>query len=175
MNIAIDEDLRLEQTAQKHAKALWEAVDANREHLAEFLPWVGSMQSVDDFKNYISTCEQLYREKKEVSFVILYRKKIVGRIGIHHINVANKTGAIGYWLAKDAEGNGIITRSCKWLIEYGFNELNLHRIELKAAVDNHKSQAIPQKLNFTKEGIMRQAEWVNGKPVDLVLFSLIRG
>ena len=73
----------------------------------------------------------------------------------------NKVGAIGYWLTKSAEGSGVITDSCKVLIDYGFKDLRLHRIEIKAALTNFKSQAIPVKLNFKKEGILRQAELVN--------------
>ena len=173
MTIAIDENLRLELTAEKHAQGLYDAVDVNREHLSQFLPWVDNMQSVDDFNNYIKNCESLYQQGKEVSFVIILNEVVVGRIGLHHLNSQNKNAAIGYWLTKNAEGKRIITRSCKALINYGFRELCLHRIEIKAAVENVRSQAIPEKLNFTKEGILRQAELVNNKFLDLVLYSMI--
>ena len=173
MTIPIDENLRLELTAEKHAQGLYDAVDANREHLSEFLPWVDNMQSVDDFNNYIKNCESLYQQGKEVSFVIILDEVSVGRIGLHHLSSQNKNAAIGYWLTKNAEGKGIMARSCKALINYGFRELCLRRIEIKAAVDNVRSRAIPEKFNFTKEGILRQAELVNNKFLDLVLYSVI--
>ena len=103
MIIVIDENLRLELTAEKHARGLFDAVDANREHLSQFLPWVDNMQSVDDFNNYIKNCESLYQQGKEVSFVIIFGEIAVGRIGLHHLNSLNKNAAIGYWLAKNAE------------------------------------------------------------------------
>jgi len=174
MIIIIDTNLKLELTTAHHAEGLFEAVDKNRGHLSTFLTWVGSMKSVADFKNYISNCEQLYQEKKEVSFAIIFNGTVAGRIGLHHINLQNKNASIGYWLTKDAEGKGIIIRSCKKLIDYGFQELGLHRIEIKAAVENKRSQAIPQKLNFKKEGILRGAELVNGSFLDLVLYSILR-
>lgn len=174
ITITIDENVQLELTASKHAKGLYDAVDSNRQHLSEFLPWVSNMQSVEDFKAYIQNCEELYRQKKEVSFVILLNNVPVGRIGLHYINLDNKNAAIGYWLTKEAEGKGIITRSCQKLISYGFEQLGLHRIEIKAGVNNLKSQAIPQKLNFKKEGILREAELVNGVYLDLVLYSLLK-
>ena len=71
MTIHVNERVWLELTAGKHAKALYDAVDSNREHLSAFLPWVDSMQSIDDFHSYIKNCELLYQQKKEVSFVIL--------------------------------------------------------------------------------------------------------
>jgi len=86
----------------------------------------------------------------------------------------NKNGSIGYWLTKNAEGKGIVTNSCKKLINYGFEQLGLHRLEIKAAVKNVKSQSIPRKLNLTKEGILREAELVNGVYMDLVLYSILR-
>ncbi len=82
--------------------------------------------------------------------------------------------AIGYWLTEAAQGNGIIFKSCKALITNGFKELNLHRIEIKAAVNNIKSQAIPLKLNFTKEGVLREAELVNERFIDLDLFAVLK-
>jgi len=60
------------------------------------------------------------------------------------------------------------------LIAYAFEDLNLNRIEIKAAVENLKSQAIPQKLNFQKEGVLREAEFVNQKYLDLTLYSLLK-
>jgi len=66
-----------------------------------------------------------------------------------------------------------MVRSCKALITYGFHELSLHRIEIKAATDNVRSQAIPAKLNFVKEGILREAELVNDKFLDLILYSML--
>lgn len=174
MTLAIDDTIFLELTAQQHAAGLFKAVDNNREHLSRFLPWVGNMQSVNDFKNYIGHCEELYQQKTDISFVIMVNNKTVGRIGMHYIHPQNKTGAIGYWLAKEFEGMGIVTRACKTIIQYGFEELALNRIEIKAAVNNTRSQAIPEKLHFKKEGILREAERVNNEFVDLALYSLLR-
>jgi ribosomal-protein-serine acetyltransferase len=174
MTIKIDQNLTLELTAEKHAKVLYDAVDNNREHLSKFLPWVGNMQSVNDFQNYIKSCEILYLQGKEVSFVIISNDDTVGRIGLHHLDTQNKNAAIGYWLTKNAEGKGIITKSCEAIINYGFQKLELQRIEIKAAVENLRSRAIPEKFRFTKEGILRQAELVNGKFLDLVLYSILR-
>ena len=173
MVITIDQNVRLEQTAVKHAEGLLEAINSSREQLSEFLSWVPNMQSVGDLIAYIRKCEQLYEQGFEVSFVIMLDDQPVGRIGLHYLNAFNQSAAIGYWLAESAQGKGIMVRSCKALIDYGVKELTLHRIEIKAATLNLKSQAIPRKLGFQKEGILRQSEKVNGKFLDLVLYSLL--
>lgn len=173
MVITIDQNIRLEQTAVKHAEGLLEAINSSRAQLSEFLPWVPNMQSVGDLIAYIRKCEQLYEQGLEVSFVIMLDDQPAGRIGLHYLNVFNQSAAIGYWLAESAQGRGIMVRSCKALIDYGFKELALHRIEIKAATLNLKSQAIPRKLGFQQEGILRQSEKVNGKFLDLVLYSML--
>jgi ribosomal-protein-serine acetyltransferase len=174
MNIIINEETRLELTVESHAADLFAAINTNRQHLSAFLPWVGYMQAVEDVRAYLKNCEILYAEQKEISFVIFHNDTAVGRIGIHHIIQMNKSGAIGYWLTKEAEGKGIITRSCIAIINHGFKELGLNRIELKAAVKNFRSQAIPERLGFIKEGTMRQAERVNETFLDLHLYAMLR-
>ena len=173
MVIQIHQNLRLEATEEKHAEGLFYAVDKNRAHLSKFLPWVDNMQTVNDFKNYIQNCMLLNLQEKEISFVILLNEQIVGRIGLHHMDLQNKQASIGYWLIKNAEGNGIIYNSCKEILSYAFQKVKLNRIEIKAAVENVRSQAIPEKLGFVKEAILRQAECINGRFVDLFLYSLL--
>lgn len=174
LNFQIDHNIHLELTHDVHAEGLFAAIDENRDHISKFLSWVDHMKTVEDARNYIETCTQLFNASKEVSFVIIYAGKIVGRVGLHHINSLNKSAAIGYWLAEEAVGKGIIINSCKKLLNYGFDVLGLNRIEIRAATQNFKSQAIPEKLNFVKEGILRQAEIVNNNFLDLVLYSVLK-
>ena len=174
MKIDVHEGLRLELLDDEHAEALFRAVDANRNHLSTYLPWVNDMRSIADFYDYIKGCELLTLQGKEVSFVIIYNEVLVGRIGLHHINRQNKNAAIGYWLTANVQGKGIMLAACKAIISYGFQVAHLHRIEIKAAVENLRSQAIPQKLHFKKEGILRQAELVNDRYLDLVLYALVK-
>ena len=174
MILHITSSLRLELTAERHAAPLYEALDSERQRLAEFLPWIDDMKTLADFTSYLKNCEQLYAQKKEVSFIMVQDEMPVGRIGLHHMNLLNKVGALGYWITSQAEGKGVVTQSCKTIIDYGFNQLGLHRIECKVAVNNLRSQAIPEKLHFKKEGILRDAEWVNNKYNDLFIYSLLR-
>jgi len=174
MAITIDKNIRLEVTSEEFAKPLFYVINNNRKHLSEFLPWVDNIQSEEDLRHYLQNCERLSQEKKEISFIILLNEKPIGRIGLHHLNLPNKIGSIGYWLDKSVEGKGIVTKSCIELINYGFQKIDLNRIEIKASVKNLKSQAIPEKLNFKKEGILRQAEFVNNEFTDLFIYSILK-
>lgn len=169
-----DGDLSLELIADKHATSLFDLVSSNREHLRAWLPWVDSMKTVEDFQNYIYQCQQQHQAGSDYGYVISYNLQLIGRIGIHYINHQNKSGAIGYWIGKEWEGKGIITRACVALLQNCFTDLQLNRIEIRCGTGNQKSAAIPERLCFTKEGVLRQAEWVNGRFHDLALYSLLK-
>ena len=174
MTIQVNDKIRLEFLEEVHAPTLLCLVNDNRDHLKKWLPWVDNMQAVENAKDYIAGCLRQAAEKTDFAYAIMYEREMVGRIGIHHINQQNKIGEIGYWLADGLQGKGIVTKCCTALIKYGFIHLGLNRIEIKCAVGNGKSQAIPQKLNFKKEAILQQAEWLNGKFIDLYLYSMLK-
>ena len=158
MTITINEELSLQLLNAGHAQELYELAESNREYLARWLTWLPYMENVGFIENFIIGSKQRNKEGNEFAFVIIINDSIIGRIGIFKIDHQSKIGEIGYWIGKDFEGRGIAKKCCQKLIEYGFNELNLNRIEMKCGVDNHKSRYIPEKLNFTLEGILRQAE-----------------
>ena len=174
MKIQVDETISLEFLQEIHADSLYNVVNANRAYLKEWLPWVNSMQTVANFKQYIINSKKQAADKTDYGYAIIIDKNIVGRIGMHRINQQNKIGEIGYWLANGLQGRGIITKCCKALISYGFTTLNLNRIEIKCALENEKSRAIAEKLQFKQEGILRQAEWLNGKFIDLYLYAMLK-
>lgn len=174
MSIQVDDKISLEFLEEIHAASLFNLINNNRAYLKEWLPWVDSMRTVENTRNYIVNCIKQAEERTDFAYAILFDGNMVGRIGMHHINQQNKIGEIGYWLANGMQGRGIVTSCCTALINYGFDELGLNRIVIKCAVGNERSRAIAEKLDFKKEGILRQAEWVNGKFLDLYQFSLLR-
>ena len=80
---------------------------------------------------------------------------------------------MGYWLDKEAQGTGLMTRSCSALLEHAFAELDLNRVEIRCAVDNARSRAIPERLGFRLEGQLRQAEWLYDRFVDHAVYGLL--
>lgn len=173
MKIEIEGNIYLESINESHSKPIFEVIEQNRTFLREWLSFVDRMQTVEFAEDFVKGVIQKRKEGLEHAFLILENGHIIGRIGIHKIDNQNKIGEIGYWLIESAQGRGIITKACQIMIDFAFSDLNLNRIELKCGTENTKSNAIPQKLNFTKEGIIRQGELLNGKFIDLNLFSLL--
>ena len=174
MKIQVDETISLEMLEDIHAESLLNLVNANRPYLREWLPWVDNMQTVANFTYYISDTNKRAAAKTDFGYAIIIDKNIVGRIGLHHINHTNRIAEIGYWLADGLQGRGIITSCCKALITHAFKELGLNRIEIKCGLGNDKSRAIAEILQFKQEGILQQAEMLNGKFIDLYLYAMLK-
>jgi ribosomal-protein-serine acetyltransferase len=81
---------------------------------------------------------------------------------------------MGYWLAKSHTGRRLMTAAVKALVEEGFQQLDLNRIQARVATDNHPSQAVCDRLGLKKEGVLRQAEWLYDHYVDLTMNSVLR-
>jgi ribosomal-protein-serine acetyltransferase len=174
MSISVNENIRLELVNEIHADPIFDVVDKNRMYLREWLPFVDKMQTVKFAENFVKATMQKSKDGSEFAFVIIENNILVGRIGIYKIDAQNKIGEIGYWLAKNAQGKGIITKSCKALIDFCFYDLRLNRIEIKCGTENTKSKVVPKRLNFKLEGVMKQGELLYDRFIDLNLYSLLK-
>ncbi|KAB1157780.1 GNAT family N-acetyltransferase [Flavobacterium luteum] len=174
MILKIDNDLRIELINENHISSIFDMVDMNRTHLRQWLPFVDSMQTIAFADNFVKGTMKRNIERSEYAFVIIENEITIGRIGVYKIDTQNKIGEIGYWIVEDAQGKGIVSKSCKAVIDFCFSVLELNRIEIKCGIENLKSRTIPERLNFKHEGIIRQGELLYGNFIDLNLYSLLK-
>ncbi|RDW15209.1 RimJ/RimL family protein N-acetyltransferase [Oceanobacillus arenosus] len=169
----IDEDIVLQQLEILDAQVLFQLIDRSREYLRAWLPWVDGNETVDDSQAFIEHTTQALEAKKGLTTGIYFQGKLVGMAGFNSLDSQNKIGHIGYWLAEDYQGKGIMSRVARALTEYAFHELDLNRVEIRAAYENVKSRAIPNRLGFIEEGKIRQAEWLYDHYVDHVVYGML--
>ncbi|WP_424237639.1 GNAT family N-acetyltransferase [Bhargavaea ginsengi] len=169
----INEDLSLKLIDLRDSKSVFELTDKSREHLREWLPWLDVTTKLEDTTEFIKGSMKGFAENKSLTSVILFKGEIVGIAGYNNINWSNKTAYIGYWLGKGYQGHGIMTAVAKTLTDYAFDELGLNKVEIRAAVGNKKSRAIPERLNYVNEGCIRQAEWLYDHYVDHVVYGML--
>jgi ribosomal-protein-serine acetyltransferase len=106
-------------------------------------------------------------------YAICVEEQLAGVIGQHHIDWPNRAGMLGYWLGAAYEGRGLMTHACRALVTHMLREQGLHRVEVRAAPGNRRSRAIPERLGFRQEGILRDAEWLYDHYVDLVVYAML--
>ncbi|MBI4306030.1 MAG: GNAT family N-acetyltransferase [Chloroflexi bacterium] len=172
-SIAIDGVLRLRDPLISDAEELYRLVDANRDHLSRWLPWVSQLRSVADERAWIQGRLAPGASETELALVVLENGAIVGALGIAGLGSPSRACEIGYWLARSAQGRGVMTRACRAALKYCFEARSMNRVQVRAALDNVRSRAIPERLGFAFEGIQRQATLVSGSYQDLAVYSLL--
>ncbi len=157
----------------RDAEPVFAVVERNRERLREWLPWVDSTRSAEDIRQFIGRAIAQTEAGRGPQALIWAGQEIAGSIGFHPIDWPNRSTSIGYWLDAGFQGRGVITRACACLLDYAFEEVRLHRVEIRCGTGNRRSCAVPERLGFTREGVAREAEWMNDHWVDLVMWSML--
>lgn len=170
----IDEEVTLKVLNRKDADILFPLINKSRSYLRQALPWIDDVRTKQDMIQFIQSGFSIYAAGKGITAGIFYNHDLVGEISFNHLDFVNRIGYIGYWLGEMYQGKGIMTRSVKGFINYGFTELNLERIDIRMDPNNKKSQAIAERLGFSFEGRIRQAEWLYDHYVDHLVFGLLK-
>ncbi|QDP39666.1 GNAT family N-acetyltransferase [Radiobacillus deserti] len=169
----IDENLALKLLEQQDAQRVFELIEQSREYLKQWLPWLDMTKDVSDTRTFIKGTRANYVENKGMTAAILYKKEIVGIAGFNELDWVNRSAVIGYWLGEPFAGKGIMTKVVHALVDLAFSELKMNRIDIRVASENRRSRAIPEKLGFSIEGTLRQAEWLYDHFVDHVVYSML--
>lgn len=106
-------------------------------------------------------------------FVILQKDSgvFLGAGGYNDVCKVNRKAEIGFWLLPDAWGKGYMGEAMPKIFEYGFTELNLHRIEGYVDSENEKCKKAVAKVGFLYEGTMVDSEVKNGEFVSVDIFA----
>jgi len=170
----IDENLKLVLPTERDAEEIYAVVRENLKELKLWMPWVSDDYSIETARDFIKKNLIEMAENNTFAVAVALNKKIVGTIGLHHFDSANKSVQIGYWLDKQVQGKGLATRCCRVLINYAFKDLGLNRIQINCNVENAKSCHIPERLGFKLEGIHRQVEWLNEEFRDWAVYAMLK-
>lgn len=136
-----------------------------RTHLTARKP-VNLKQEKDFFEEVISS-------EDNVHLAISREEEIIGIISLEEDEKDLRVAELGIWIDPDHHGKGYGTEAAKLVTDYGFNELNYHRIMARAHGENKGSQRIWEKLGFTKEGELREQVYRQGEFTDAYLYGIL--
>jgi ribosomal-protein-serine acetyltransferase len=148
---------------------IFELIDVERERLREWMPWADATKCPDDVRTYI---ERTRAGENLDGLGIYVDGTCVGGMGLR-FEALNGDGELGYWIGSSHEGRGLVTRACRAMIDHAFGELGLHRVTICAAPENARSRTIAERLGFTEEGLLREAERIGTGYHDLVVYGLL--
>lgn len=168
----LDEETELKLLEPRHAPELFALIDRNREHLGEWLPFPAETRSVEDSRRFIEGRLRALAQGRGFAVGIWHKGKLAGVVSLR-LHPYSRRGEIGYWLGREFQGKGLITRACRALLRYAFEELKLHRVEIHCASRNTRSRAVPERLGFRQEAVLREACWTAHGMDDLVIYGLL--
>ena len=162
----------LRRLEESDADELYRLIDANRAYLAPWLPWAGT-QTREGTLEFIRMIRRQEASNNGFQAGLVEEGSIVGMVGFHGVNWPHGSTTIGYWLDEGHQGRGLMTRAVRALVDHAFGVWDLHRVEIQVAVDNHRSRAIPGRLGFREEGVLREAERIGDRYNDLAVYAML--
>ena len=170
----INNRLHLRLLIPADAEDLFALVETNRAYLKKWLSWLDTTQTLEDTRHFIRQTQARVQDRQGFAAAMICDGYLVGVAGLNGINWRDRNSSIGYWLAEDQQGQGIVTQACKAILNHGFTHLELNRITIFCATGNTRSQAIPKRLGFTHEGTLRESQWLYDHFIDHEIYSMLR-
>jgi ribosomal-protein-serine acetyltransferase len=169
----IKDDVILRAFRYSDAEEVFAVVERNYNHLKPFMHWATPDYSLESARDFIEKSIESTAARKGLGFGIFEKGCFIGSVGFVKFDWNARKTEIGYWIDQAEEGKGIISAACRVLIEYVFVELHLNRVEIRCAASNLRSAAIPERLGFRIEGVLRQAEFRDGQLHDFKIYGLL--
>ena len=168
----LSDDLTLRVMGPEDTDELYAVIEANREHLARFMPWAAG-QTLADTRAFLESKRAQLAADDGFECAIVRGGRIIGVVGFHAVNWRDRSTTIGYWLAAGEQGRGVMTGAVRAMVDHAFRSMDLHRVVITAAVHNDRSRAIPQRLGFVQEGTLRQAVRVGDEYFDDAVYAML--
>ena len=168
--IQVDSEITLRTPTLSDAERLFKLINSNRAHLREWLPGLLAVETIEQERKWLQ--ERITDTGGEKPLLIIMDGNVVGIIAAH-IQEQNASAEVRYWLAEGQQGRGITTRSCAAIVDELLRVQGMNRIAIRAAVENTRSRAVPERLGFVHEGVERQAVKLPDGFVDMAVYSML--
>jgi RimJ/RimL family protein N-acetyltransferase len=155
------------------AGRIFQMVQADRQHLERFLPWVQQTQSITDTVRFLAQARDAFLHGQAVHGAIWVDGELVGMMALTIHNKVDQSAHVGYWLSSVVQGRGVIAKALPAFVDYAFEAWRLHRIEILCATDNVRSCRVAERAGFIHEGVLRGARRVNSAFLDMNIYSLL--
>lgn len=163
-------------------------IPPKKEFIPTFSKWMNDREVLEFLIMYKPiTLEQeekwyanMIQRENEIFFSIMKKEnpispeKLIGNVSIK-IDNKNRVGSLGIFIGEKEEwGKGFGTESLQLILDYGFNTVNLNRIELEVFATNIRAQRCYKKVGFIQEGTRRNAIYLHGNYIDSILMGILK-
>ncbi|MBS1205860.1 MAG: ribosomal-protein-serine acetyltransferase [Proteobacteria bacterium] len=171
--IPVNDRITLHAADDRFVHELHQLLVKNRDDLQQFLDWPQYVRTVDDTRKTLQSNMLLHQRGYAKMFMIVVDEVVTGVLAFNAIEPLNKTAYIGYWLDKEAQGQGILSQALQALMAFYTSRGDVRRFVIKCRVANHASNQVAKRNGFTLEGCLKQAEFLNGNYDDQNIWAKI--
>jgi ribosomal-protein-alanine N-acetyltransferase len=158
-------------------EADWKSVHdyASDQEVVRYMDWGPNTkeESKDFIQRALAHQKETPRNNFTLAIVLKARNTLIGGCGIYVSNPDNREGYIGYVLNRNFWGRGYATETAQALLEFGFNQLKLHRIFATCEPENTASARVLEKIGMRREGHFREHKWAKGKWRNSLLYAIL--
>lgn len=149
----------------------------SRDRLVPFEPkWSDNELSREAFRMRLRFYQREFRDSTGYPFFIFTKDgdRLIGGITLSNVRRGvSQSGSVGYWIGLPFQNVGYMAEALQAVLVYGFEKLNLHRVDGASLPENHASMRVLEKCGFHKEGVARKYLKINDCWQDHVLYSFI--
>lgn len=159
----------------RDAPALYKAIVSSREHLDPWFPWVGAYHGPADALAYIrqSQSQCILRQDFQLG-MFDHEGTFLGGTGLHVRDWAVPAFEIGYWVRKDAEGQGNVSEAVRMVTTCAFRDMEAQRVMIRCNARNDRSRRVAERTGFVYEGRFRNGERdTAGELTDMLFFAMV--
>jgi ribosomal-protein-serine acetyltransferase len=171
--IQVNEETQLRLFEERHVEDYFALIERNKAYLHEWIAVPAYEGSVETLKAYVKQRLLQFVEGSGYHLGIWYQDALVGILD-YRLSWRGRNVELGYWLDAAMQGKGIVTAACRTMVRHAFEEHQLHKVMISCAIDNPRSRAVAERLGFTQEGILRQADRLHDRYVDMVFYGLLK-
>jgi RimJ/RimL family protein N-acetyltransferase len=117
---------------------------------------------------------ELPRRKFQLALVLQKTGALIGNCGIRINDPEQGEANIGYEISSAYWGQGLVTEAARTIVAFGFEHLNLHRIHSWCVAQNIGSWRVMEKIGMTREGRLREREFIKGQWHDHLVYAILR-
>ena len=167
--------LMLRPFRRRDVAALHEAIEISLEDLSPWLPWVeDSDRGVS--QRFVRESVGAWADRRAYDFTVRTIAELdrhLGNVSIWSTSHQNAIGEVGYWIRSDETGNGYATEATTRAVQIGFEEMGLHKVQLRIALGNTRSERIAGGGGFVHEGVLRDEGKVGNRWLDHSVWSML--
>jgi ribosomal-protein-serine acetyltransferase len=179
--LKVDDAISLRLHEPRFAEEVYRVAIANRDHINRWMPFLCDSYDLEASFEHARGCLKGFAERKQITLTVLEHGRVVWSTGWTDWNQQSRfdgrlefaTADIGYWLAEDACGRGIMTRAVRAMTKLAFESYGLKRLTIRAEPENEQSWRVAERAGYSFEGTLCGVATFDGRSMNHKLYSML--